>query len=261
MIGNILLSKRERDVKTMKVLSIGNSFSTDATAYLHRAAVSAGVDLDTYNLYIGGCSLERHWDNVVREAKEYLLEINGESTERMVSIQDMMADHYDVITLQQASHFSTRYETYQPYLNQLTVWLKEHADFGELALHQTWAYEQGSRRLTEEMGYEDQWEMFRDLKEAYEKAAGECGISVVIPCGQMFQYFLADGFGKIHRDTFHALIPLGRYVLSLVWLAVLTGTSPKRVTFCPEGMHETLAECVRTLTAEHLREYEKVRKS
>ena len=59
----------------MKVLSIGNSFSTDATAYLHRAAVSAGVDLDTYNLYIGGCSLERHWDNVVREAKEYLLGI------------------------------------------------------------------------------------------------------------------------------------------------------------------------------------------
>ena len=38
----------------MKVLSIGNSFSTDATAYLHRAAVSAGVDLDTYNLWTSG---------------------------------------------------------------------------------------------------------------------------------------------------------------------------------------------------------------
>lgn len=238
----------------MKILCIGNSFSTDATAYLYRAAVSAGVDLDTYNLYIGGCSLERHWENVEKEAKAYLLEINGESTGRMVSIQEMMADHYDVITVQQASHFSTRYETYQPYLTKLTEWLRSHADFEELAIHQTWAYEQGSKRLTEEMGYEDQADMFADLKQAYGEASKACGIRKIIPSGQIFQELLKDGIGIIHRDTFHALIPMGRYVLALVWLAALTGTAPKKVTFCPEGMHETLAECIRTLVEEHIRD-------
>ena len=53
----------------MKVLCIGNSFSTDATAYLSRVATSAGVSLETYNLYIGGCSLARHWKNVETQEK------------------------------------------------------------------------------------------------------------------------------------------------------------------------------------------------
>lgn len=236
----------------MKVLCIGNSFSTDATAYLSRVAASAGVSLETYNLYIGGCSLARHWKNVETQEKEYLLEINGASTGKMVSIQDMMEEFYDVITVQQASHFSTNYETYQPYLKKLIHWLREHGRFGELVLHQTWAYEEGSRRLMEEMGYQKQEEMFLDLKEAYACAAKECEIQKVIPSGQIFQNLLGDGIGKIHRDTFHALIPMGRYVLALVWFSTLTGISPKKVTFCPGGMHETLAKAVRELVGEHL---------
>ncbi len=245
----------------MRVLCIGNSFSTDATTYLYRTAASAGVNLETYNLYIGGCSLERHWNNVVNAEPEYLLEINGQSTGRMISIQEMVLGqeaaggkpYWDIITVQQASHESTRYETYQPYMKNLTDWLRSHANFGKLALHQTWAYEQGSQRLTERMGYEDQADMFRDLKAAYARAAEDCGIQTVIPCGQIFQELLKDGIGKIHRDTFHALIPMGRYVLSLVWLAALTGTPPKQAVFCPEGMHETLALCIRSLVEEHLR--------
>lgn len=245
----------------MKVLCIGNSFSADATAYLHQAAKSAGVELETYNLYIGGCSLERHWNHVVCKARDYLLEINGESTDRRVSIQDMIlgqggeTPYWDVITLQQASHFSTDYGSYQPYLGNLTDWLSRHASYGELAIHQTWAYEQGSRRLTEEMGYEDPADMFRDIKQAYEKGARDCGIRMAIPSGQCFQDLLRDGIGRIHRDTFHALIPLGRYVLSLVWLAALTGTCPEKVTFCPDGLHETLAEGIRRLVTVHMQEY------
>ncbi len=284
----------ERHWNNMKILCIGNSFSTDATTYLSRVAASAGITLETYNLYIGGCSLERHWNNVKTEAKEYLLEINGISTEKMVSIQDMLEESYDVITLQQASHFSTKYETYQPYLNNLTNWLRDHGKFGEFVLHQTWAYEEGSKRLTEEMGYQNQADMFYDLKEAYDwlrdhgkfgefvlhqtwayeegskrlteemgyqnqadmfydlkeayaQAARDSGILRMIPSGQMFQDLLQAGIGKIHRDTFHALIPMGRYALALLWFTVLTGISPRKVMFCPEGMNEILAKAVREL--------------
>lgn len=252
----------------MRVLCIGNSFSSDATAYLHKTAASAGVHLETYNLYIGGCSLERHWNNVVSKARDYLLEINGENSGKMVSIQDMTAPgrdgkrpYWDVVTVQQASHYSPRYESYQPYLKNLTDWLREHADFGELVLHQTWAYEQGSKRLNEELGYEDQADMFEDIRQAYGKAALDCGIGKTIPSGQIFQAFLKDGFGRMHRDTFHALIPLGRYVLSLVWMAVLTDVSPEKATFCPEGLHEGVAACARRLVEEHLAQpYEAVRK-
>ena len=43
----------------MKLLSIGNSFSQDAHNKLHALAKANGVTLETVNLYIGGCSLER----------------------------------------------------------------------------------------------------------------------------------------------------------------------------------------------------------
>ncbi|MGN1128615.1 MAG: DUF4886 domain-containing protein, partial [Candidatus Flemingiibacterium sp.] len=44
----------------LKVLSIGNSFSQDAQRWLHDIAAADGVELLAKNLYIGGCSLERH---------------------------------------------------------------------------------------------------------------------------------------------------------------------------------------------------------
>lgn len=44
----------------MNILAIGNSFSQDATRYLHGIARSMGKKWNTANLYIGGCSIDRH---------------------------------------------------------------------------------------------------------------------------------------------------------------------------------------------------------
>ena len=48
----------------MKILAIGNSFSQDATRYLHQIAKADNYDLTVVNLYIGGCSMETHWNNI-----------------------------------------------------------------------------------------------------------------------------------------------------------------------------------------------------
>ena len=45
----------------IKVLSIGNSFSQDATRYLEEIAQGR---IFSRNCYIGGCSLEMHWNNI-----------------------------------------------------------------------------------------------------------------------------------------------------------------------------------------------------
>ena len=71
----------------IKILAIGNSFSQDATYYLHQIAAADDVDIKVVNLYIGGCSLERHWNNIQNEAEEYLLEENGCSCFRSLSIR------------------------------------------------------------------------------------------------------------------------------------------------------------------------------
>ena len=50
--------------KAVKILAIGNSFSQDAVEqYLHELAEADGISTIIGNMYIGGCSLERHVKN------------------------------------------------------------------------------------------------------------------------------------------------------------------------------------------------------
>ena len=59
------------------ILAIGNSFSTDSTHYIHQIAEAGGVEVKVVNLYIGGCPLERHWQNIQADAAAYRYELNG----------------------------------------------------------------------------------------------------------------------------------------------------------------------------------------
>jgi hypothetical protein len=43
---------------------------------------------------------------------------------------------------------------------------------------------------------------------------------------------LDKGVEKIHRDTFHASLGLGRYALGLLWFRMLTGKSVAENGFC-----------------------------
>ena len=50
--------------KTVRILAIGNSFSQDAVEqYLHELAEAEGISTIIGNMFIGGCSLERHVKN------------------------------------------------------------------------------------------------------------------------------------------------------------------------------------------------------
>ena len=210
----------------MKVLAIGNSFSNDAMRYLHAIAKADGEELKTVNLFIGGCPLSRHYANMHNDAADYDFEYNGERTGIKVSIkQALQSDVWDVVTLQQASSQSVNYDTFQPYLNVVADYVKIHAPKAKLMIHQTWAYEEGSKRLIQEMGYKKQCEMFADLKNAYQKAAEDLGGVAQIPCGAVFQDLIRSGIGNLHRDTFHASLGIGRLALGYTWYERLTGKS------------------------------------
>lgn len=210
----------------MKVLAIGNSFSSDAMRYLHHIARTDGEDIKTVNLFIGGCPLSRHYVNMNNDAADYDFEFNGERTGIKVSIrQALQSDVWDVVTLQQVSSQSVDYNTYQPYLNALADYVRIHAPKAKIMLHQTWAYEQNSARLTDELGYNNQYEMFSDLKLSYEQASKELGGAEIIPDGEAFQNLIKAGIKNIHRDTFHASLGLGRLTLGYVWYEMLTGKS------------------------------------
>ena len=217
----------------MNILSIGNSFSQDAQRYLHRIAKADGVNLNAFNLVIGGCSLSLHYRNMISEERAYMLEMNGESTGFKVSLKDALLNRdWDVVTIQQVSSKSPYYETYQPYLNKIVEYIKECVPKAKIAIHQTWAYEQDSQRLNERLGYAEHTKMFEDVKASYQKAFEEINADIIIPSGEVLQKLIASGIEKVHRDTYHLSYGLGRYVVGLLWYSILSGNDVKNNTFC-----------------------------
>lgn len=216
----------------MNVLSIGNSFSEDATRYLRDVAKHAGVNLTTVNICIGGCSLYRHFQNIKNDAKAYTLQYNGTITGFSVSLKEALLNReWDIITLQQVSNQSPRFTTFQPYLNELAAYCRELCPKAKIVLQQTWAYEKDSKRLVEEMKYSAPDEMLNDIKASYTRAASEINAAGIIPSGEMFLSLLNNGIESVHRDTFHASLGLGRYALALLWLRMLTGKEVTGNTF------------------------------
>ncbi len=216
----------------MNVLSIGNSFSMDAQRYIHRIARADGFALTTVNLYIGGCALSRHHRNMLSEERAYELEVNGERSGFFVSLKEALLNRdWDIITLQQVSGFSVNYDTYQPYLNELVSYVRKFAPKAKLAIHQTWAYEEGSERLVKELGYKSHADMFTDVEKAYEKAAKDVGADMIIPSGEALERLISKGVEKVHRDTYHLSYGLGRYTVGLLWYSVLSGNDITENTF------------------------------
>lgn len=207
----------------MKVLSIGNSFSMDAQRYLHQLARKEGVDLFCMNLYIGGCPQRTHYLNLLDDVAGYDLQVNGTHTNLKVSIrQALRSEDWDVVTFQQASHQSARFETYTPYIQELSAYVRKYCPHAKQVIHQTWAYEDGSPKL-EAQNFATSADMFAAIEKAYAQAAELISADGIIPAGKAMLTASQTGIEKIHRDTFHASLGAGRYMLALVWFKYLTG--------------------------------------
>lgn len=228
-------------MKQVKILAIGNSFSEDATHYLHQIAKAGGIDTKVVNLYIGGCSLETHWSNAKEDAKLYLYQRDGNSTERYVSIKDaLLEDEWDFIITQQASHDSGLQETYYPYIKHLFQYIKEFVPKAEVLLHETWAYEIDSTHKGFSRYNHNQEEMYQGLREAYKRAAAELEVRI-IPCGDIIQevrkkepFQYGRGGMSLCRDGFHMDYIYGRYLLAAAWYEFILGKNSLDNIYIPE---------------------------
>jgi len=225
----------------LKVLSIGNSFSQDAQKWLHQLAAENGVELQAVNLYIGGCTLKRHWENVLGDLADYDLEYNGVVGPecRKISIAGALElDQWDIITLQQASGSSGRPQRYLPWLPKLAALVREKQPQARLYIHQTWAYEWNFEAERYQVYNSDQEEMYRRLTDCYEMASELIGAEL-IPTGKVIQtlrrtvpaFDARNGGLSLCRDGFHLSLDYGRFAAAATWLRVLTGIQPEAKPF------------------------------
>ena len=238
----------------MKILSIGNSFSVDAHAYLHTLAKQREIDLKLVNLAIGGCSLQTHWENVEQNNANYGLCIDGEQwAQDCVTIEEILkSDTFDVVTLQQVSHFSGKYETYEPYLKNLAEYVKKFQPNAKLYFHRTWAYEIDSNHSEFHLYDNDQKKMFEALCAASIPAAKSINAKI-IPSGNVIQaireqipkFDYKNGGESLCCDGFHMSHTWGRYAVAMTWLTTLTDKKAEPMPFME--LDATIAEQICTI--------------
>lgn len=219
----------------MKLLSIGNSFSVDAHRGMYPIAVENGVDVHLGNLYIGGCSLQTHWQNHITNSAAYTYHINGAKEGSPMTIAEALAmDTWDVVTLQQASRFSGVPQSYIPYLTNLAEVVRAAQPQAKLYFHQTWAYEVDFNTKYELPWFEcynnDQEEMFRRIKDASAMAAKLIGVEM-FPVGEVIQtlrrefpeFDYPNGGLSLNADKLHLSSDYGRFAAGATWLYTLFG--------------------------------------
>lgn len=207
-----------------KILSIGNSFSEDSTKYLHQLAACGNIECKVVNLYIGGCSLERHWNNILDNKPDYDYQLNGSSTGKYVTIKDTLTeDAWDIVTIQQVSGYSGILNSYYPYIINLAAYIKEYAPKAKQLIHQTWAYEIDSTHEHFSLYHQNQEEMYLELVNCYEAVAKELSLEI-IPFGNVIQklrmlppFDYRNGGISLCRDGFHMNLMYGRYALAATW--------------------------------------------
>lgn len=240
----------------MNLLSLGNSFSEDALTYLHHIAESAGVCFDCMNLYIGGCSLESHAKNIAENNACYLPELNGDRCASLVPPSFAVEQNeYDFITIQQASHYSGRFETYFPYAREIYNFFRSTQRKAKIYIHETWAYEADSTHTAFPDYGCDQRLMFRLLHESYHRMAIELGGLPIIPVGSVVQHFRENvpefnrslGGIPLTRDGYHLSIPLGRMLAGYVFAESLLGIDVREAGFIPDGCTESDEELLEVI--------------
>ncbi|MBR2943943.1 MAG: DUF4886 domain-containing protein [Clostridia bacterium] len=218
----------------MNILCIGNSFSEDATRYLHQ--ISDG-ELYVRNLYIGGCSLERHWNNIVSGASEYEWQKNGRML-KMTSINEAITKKkWDFVTVQQLSQDSGMIDTYEPYLTNILNFIKENCPNAKIAFHRTWAYDDNSTHGGFVNYGNNRKKMIEEIIKVTDFYAKKHSLEV-IPNGEAIEMArdLAEFQGErnINRDGYHLSLDYGRYLAGLVMYGFFTKCDPTSVTYEPE---------------------------
>ncbi len=216
----------------MKILAIGNSFSEDATKYLNQIAKADGVHLEVVNLYIPGCCLETHWNNILADNKAYEYSKNGEFHGRMVAIKEVvLEEEWDYITLQQCSGLSGIKDSYYPYIRNISDYLKKLSPDSKQVIHETWAYEVDSDHGYFRRYNNNQKDMYNKLKDVYYSVAEDMGLPL-IPSGDAVQQLRKDklfdyenGGLSLCRDGYHMDLIYGRYLIAAVWYKFFSGRS------------------------------------
>ena len=244
--GGIKAQAAEKN-KTLRLLSIGNSFSQDAQEWIYNIAKAAGYeDIIIANLYWGGCSLWQHADNAKKDfggdGQHYEYQMHRSPQEvvtRDKSIKGALEDQeWDYVTLQQVSQDAGMENTFtNGDLDYLIEYVHKYAPQAKVGWHMTWAYQQDSTHGGFANYNRDQMTMYNAIVHCTRDIAAP-KLDFVFPAGTAIQNLRTSFIGDtLTRDGYHMSYNLGRYVVGLTWIyklcEMMGNPYPENITYTP----------------------------
>lgn len=208
----------------IKVLAIGNSFSHNATVYFNEISELLKRDIKVTNLYIPGCTLEKHASLIGTSDKPYEYQC-GKEVLKMVNLEEALEEtDWDIITVQQASDFSGVIEKLEPYLSKILDYIKIKRPQSKIYYHQTWSYDSNSEHPAFMIYDSNQSIMDSRIFDLSIHVSKHYNLPIINVGEKMANLRQLPLFinGNITADGYHLLDPLPRYVAALVWLKTLS---------------------------------------
>jgi len=250
--------------KSLKVLAIGNSFSTDSMQYLCQLLKAAGVEKVTLgNLYYGGCALSQHLAYAKTDSGSYTYykTTSGawNSTKNFKMSAALEDEEWDYISFQQSSKTSGLVSSYST-LSSLMEIVRAKAPKAKFMWNMTWAYQQDSTHSSFPNYDKDQMKMYNMIVDCVkQKILTDKNFEIVIPCGTSIQNARTSFIGDhLTRDGYHLDYNIGRYIAGLTWCAAITGADVDKINYNPnpsaisEDMIKVAKEAVKNSIAKPL---------
>ena len=217
----------------ISILIFGHSFGVDSTELLPAIAVESGVNDLTVGRFIkGNCSLEEHWNFLQADSLKYSVCLPSKTRFSRVKLtyrEAIASRKWDYVIFQTSLENEGRYETSQPWLNNLVSCVRkiQQEKFGVQPticwnmfwpisrLHENGKHERSKYRLSF-YGNSSQksWEAYVSATKEMSK---DTGINFIIPTGTAVMNFRASSLNtpdvkELTRDGYHMNYGAGRYL-------------------------------------------------
>lgn len=238
--------------RIVRVLAIGNSFSQDAVEQnLHELCVAADRSIIIGNMFIPGCSIERHVSCLRENKSDYAyrkIELNGVKKEtKNFTLREAFKDEpWDYITVQQASQNAGKYETYD-LLQELLDSINLFCPGVKILFHQTWAYAPNSTHAGFKYYANNQNIMYNNIMTVSKRVMDDYDIEDIIPSGTAVQNARNTYLGNnLTRDGYHLDLTIGRYIAACTWFETLMKKKVIGVKYRPKDLSMWDAKTVQT---------------
>ncbi|MCQ2396416.1 MAG: DUF4886 domain-containing protein [Lentisphaeria bacterium] len=185
------------DVRTVRVLAIGNSWCWSLVRYFKQVVESTGeYKLELEFVVSGGWTFQRHWKEYEKtladpSSKFYQYGLLSTPDETRYSLVDKLEmKQWDFVVLTQGPQHTEKADYSQPYLNNLMAVIREHVPTAAILLQHCWSETINAPSFGGDLAkaFAAQTTMYENMTAATDQLAAETHLRV-IPTGYVVEKY------------------------------------------------------------------------